>query len=102
MSEPVDADLVRHIAKLARIELADAQAATFGHQLRDILHYVEQLNELDVTNVQPLAHALDVHNVLRADEPAPSLPPDLALREAPARDGDFFQVPQVLGENGGA
>ena len=102
MPNVVDAQLVRHVAKLARIKLTDQQAERFGHQLAEILHYVEQLGELDVSNVQPLAHALDVHNVLRPDTPADSLPADVALREAPARDDCFFQVPAVLGEDSGA
>jgi len=102
MPQTVDAELVRHVAKLARIRLTDAEAERFGRQLGDILRYVEQLGELDVTGVQPLAHAADVANVLRADRPAPSLPPEMALREAPASDGRFFLVPQVLGEDSGA
>jgi aspartyl-tRNA(Asn)/glutamyl-tRNA(Gln) amidotransferase subunit C len=102
MSQTIDAELVRHVAKLARIHVTDEQVARFGQQLGQILDYVQQLNELDVSDVQPLAHALDVHNVFRDDEPAESLPVELALREAPARDGAFFQVPQVLGEDGGA
>lgn len=102
MSQPADEQLVRNVARLARISLTDAEAERFGRQLGDILHYVEQLGELDVEGVQPLAHALDVHNVLRPDEPGRSLPAELALREAPARDGDFFQVPRVLGPDSGA
>ena len=102
MSNAVDAQLVRHVAKLARIHLTDQQAERFGHQLADILRYVEQLGELDVSNVQPMAHALDVHNVFGEDTPADSLDVPLALREAPARAGDFFRVPQVLGDESGA
>jgi aspartyl-tRNA(Asn)/glutamyl-tRNA(Gln) amidotransferase subunit C len=96
MSETIDGEQVRHVAKLARIHLTDEQAELFGQHLRQILHYVEQLAQLDVSDVQPLAHALDVHNVFRDDVPGDSLPADLALREAPARDGEFFQVPRVL------
>ncbi len=99
MAQTIDAELVRHVAKLARIHVSDEQVRRFSQQLGQILHYMQQLNELDVSNVQPLAHARDVNNVFREDQPAASLPVDLALREAPARDGDFFQVPQVLGES---
>jgi aspartyl-tRNA(Asn)/glutamyl-tRNA(Gln) amidotransferase subunit C len=102
MPDTIDAKLVQHVARLARITLTDAEAERFGRQLADILRYVEQLGELDVTNVQPLAHAADVTNVLRDDQPRESLPVELALREAPATDGRFFLVPQVLGEDSGA
>lgn len=102
MSRVIDDTLVRHVGKLARIRLSDDEVARFARQLSAIVDYVGQLNELDVAGVQPLAHALDVHNVFRDDTPADSLPADLALREAPARDGGFFQVPQVLGDDSGA
>ncbi len=102
MTDAINADLVRHVGKLARIRLNDDEVATLARQLGDILGYVSQLDELDLDDVQPLAHALDVHNVLADDEPSDSLGPDLALREAPGRDDDFFQVPRVLGEDSGA
>lgn len=102
MSHTIDPDLVRHVGKLARIRLTDEEVATFSRQLTDILGYVDQLGELDLEGVEPLAHAVDVHNVLADDEPTESLDPDLALREAPARDGSFFQVPRVLGDESGA
>jgi aspartyl-tRNA(Asn)/glutamyl-tRNA(Gln) amidotransferase subunit C len=98
MAEVIDPALVRHVGKLARIHLSDEQVERFSRQLGQILEYIGQLNELDVTGVEPLAHALDIHNVFREDAPADSLPVELALREAPARDGEFFQVPQVLGD----
>jgi len=102
MADVIDHDLVRHVGKLARIRLSDAEVDTFSRQLGQILDYVRQLNELDVTAVEPLAHALDVHNVFGEDAPADSLDVQLALREAPARDGDFFRVPRVLGDDSGA
>ena len=64
---------VRDVARLARIELTDEEAATFQSQLGRVLEYVEQLNALDVSSVEPTAHANPVFNVLRADEARPGL-----------------------------
>jgi aspartyl-tRNA(Asn)/glutamyl-tRNA(Gln) amidotransferase subunit C len=89
-------DEVRWIAHLARLELSDVELATMTRQLSAILDYVRQLQEVDTEGVEPLAHALEVHNVFRADEPAPSLPVDAALANAPDRRGDFYGVPAVL------
>ena len=102
MADLIDPQLVRHVGKLARIHLTDEQVARFSRQLAQVLDYVRQLNELDVSGVEPLAHAVDVHNVFREDVPGQSLPAELVLREAPARDGSFFLVPQVLGGESGA
>src|SRR3954468_23823500 len=89
-------DEVRKVATLARLELADADLARMQHQLSAILDYVAQLQALDTEGVEPLAHPLPVPNVFRDDEPAPSLPVDEALRNAPNRTGDFFGVPAVF------
>jgi aspartyl-tRNA(Asn)/glutamyl-tRNA(Gln) amidotransferase subunit C len=99
MSRTIEPDLVRHIAKLSRIELSEEQLATFGRQLADILEYFDKLAELDTANVEPLAHAVEIHNVLAEDTPRPSLAPDAALANAPHRDGDFFMVPKVIGDS---
>ncbi len=87
---------VRHIAHLSRLNPTEDEVKLFATQLSAILEYVEQLKELDTTDVPPTAHALPVHNVFRPDEPHRSLTPDEALANAPARDGDFFAVPKVL------
>ncbi|MCG3178646.1 MAG: Glutamyl-tRNA(Gln) amidotransferase subunit C [Phycisphaerae bacterium] len=102
MSETLSDEQVRHVGKLARIRLSDDEVAAFSRQLTDILTYVDQLGELNLDGVQPLAHALDVHNVLADDVPADSLSNELALREAPAKAEGFFLVPRVLGEDSGA
>jgi aspartyl-tRNA(Asn)/glutamyl-tRNA(Gln) amidotransferase subunit C len=91
----------RWVAHLARLELSEAELATLTRQLGAIVEYVDQLRQLDTTNVEPLAHALEVHNVFRDDEPAPSLPVDEALANAPdrrrdARGDQFYGVPPVL------
>ena len=99
MSTKIDLDLVRHIGKLSRIELTEDEAHTFKDQLAAILTYVDKLGELDTTGVEPMAHALELTNVLAADELGESLTPDVALANAPARDGDFFKVPKVIGDS---
>ena len=93
---------VRHTAKLCRLALTDDQARQLTGQLGDILGYIQKLNELDVEAVRPMPHALDQHNVFRADAEAQGLTADQALDNAPDRDGPFFRVPKVLGEGGGA
>jgi aspartyl-tRNA(Asn)/glutamyl-tRNA(Gln) amidotransferase subunit C len=89
-------DEVRWIAHLARLELTSAELETTTRHLSAIVDYVNHLQQVNTDGVEPLAHALDVHNVFREDEPAPSLPPDAALANAPDRRGDFFAVPAVL------
>ncbi len=84
------------VAHLARLELSPAELQTLTPQLSAILDYVRQLQEVNTDGVEPMAHALEVHNVFRADEPAPSLPVGEALANAPDRRGDFYAVPAVL------
>ena len=98
MSNTIDEKLVRQVSLLSRITLTDEQVATFGAQLSSIVSYFDKLNELDTADIEPMAHALDFHNVLAPDVLGDSLPPDAALANAPARDGDFFKVPKVIGE----
>ncbi|MDB5308119.1 MAG: gatC [Gemmataceae bacterium] len=93
-------DQVRKVAQLARLELAEDDLARMQHQLSAILDYVAQLQQLDTEGVEPLAHPLPVQNVFRDDELAPSLPVDEALKNAPARSGDYFAVPAVFDTTG--
>jgi aspartyl-tRNA(Asn)/glutamyl-tRNA(Gln) amidotransferase subunit C len=90
------ADQVRWVANLARLELTDAEEAVITGQLIRIVAYVDQLQRLNTDGVEPLAHALEIANVFRADEPRPSLPVAEALANAPRRRGDFYAVPAVL------
>ena len=92
----LSADDVRWVAHLARLDLTPAELETMTRQLSQIVDYVAQLQKVDTTGVEPMAHALDMQNVFRADEPAPSLPVDEALANALARRGDFYGVPAVL------
>jgi aspartyl-tRNA(Asn)/glutamyl-tRNA(Gln) amidotransferase subunit C len=93
---------VRQVAKLSRLKLSDQQIHEFSTQLSAILGYVEKLNELDTSNVEPLAHCLPVHNVFRADEIKRSLGTEKILANAPQTDGQFFLVPKILDEGAGA
>ncbi len=99
MSKTIDADLVRHIGKLSRIELGDAEVETLGRQIGAVLEYFDKLQQLDTEGVEPMAHAIELTNVLAEDVLKPSLTPDQALANAPARDENFFMVPKVLGES---
>jgi aspartyl-tRNA(Asn)/glutamyl-tRNA(Gln) amidotransferase subunit C len=90
------AEQVRWVAMLARLELTEAELQLMTGQLNRIVEYVNQLQSLNTNGVEPLAHALDVANVFRADEPQPSLAVDEALANAPKRKGDFYAVPAVL------
>ncbi len=93
---------VRHVARLSRLELSDQEVEHFAEQLSAVLDYVSKLNELDVEGVEPMAHAMDVTNVLRPDEPVPGMSLKQALANAPDKMPPFFKVPKVLGEDSGA
>jgi aspartyl-tRNA(Asn)/glutamyl-tRNA(Gln) amidotransferase subunit C len=87
---------VEHVARLARLELSEAEKEEFTGQLNEILNFVEQLNKLDTQDIEPMAHASPVANVFRQDQAEPSLSPDAALANAPERIDNFFKVPKVL------
>lgn len=99
MGPTIDVGLVRHVGKLSRIELTDAEVETFGRQLAAILEHFDKLQQLDTEGVEPMAHAVELHNVLADDTPAEGLSPEQALANAPDRDGDFFKVPKVIGDS---
>ncbi len=87
---------VEHIAHLARLRLSGEEKAKFGAQLSSILTYVEKLNELDTSGVEPTSHVLAMGNVMREDIVTPSLPADEALLNAPDRADDFYRVPKII------
>jgi aspartyl-tRNA(Asn)/glutamyl-tRNA(Gln) amidotransferase subunit C len=93
----ISLDDVRHVAKLARLALNDQQLEKLGGQLAPILQYVAKIGQVDVSGVEPIAHALALANVLRDDTVSPGLPLDSVLQNAPATDGPFFKVPKVIG-----
>ena len=85
-----------YVANLARLALNDAEKAEFAQQLGDILHYVEKLKQVDVSGVEPMAHASPVFNVWQPDVAVPGLPVEASLRNAPARREDMIVVPKVV------
>lgn len=89
-------ETVREVAKLARLELTEAEVQLFTRQLNDILNYVNKLNELDTSGVPPMAHVLAGHNVFREDQVQPSLAVAEVLANAPVRQHNFFQVPRII------
>lgn len=97
----IDIEQVRQVGKLARLALSDAEIAQFAVQLSAILEYVEKLNQLDTSKVEPLAHCLPINNCLRVDEIKQSLGTEKTLANAPQKDEQFFLVPKILEEPGG-
>lgn len=95
MSTPTDLN-IDHVANLARIALTPEEKTKFAAQLNDVLHYIEQLKRVDVSNVEPTAHAFPVYNVWADDVAAPSLPVEAALKNAPAQRDNMISVPKVV------
>ena len=87
---------VKYVAHLARLALTPDEEKKLSAQLGSILGYIEKLRELDVSNVEPTAHAVPMVNVTRADEIRPSLPHGDALRNAPNKGGGLFIVPKIV------
>ncbi|GCL41364.1 Asp-tRNA(Asn)/Glu-tRNA(Gln) amidotransferase subunit GatC [Anabaena sp. FACHB-1250] len=92
----IDSQLVRKVANLARLELTADEETQFTTQLGSILDYIQQLNQLDVTNVAPTTRAIDVSNVTREDILQPYPDREAILNSAPQQEGDFFRVPKIL------
>lgn len=87
---------IDHVAKLSRLALTAEEKATFAQQLGNVLHHIEQLAKVDVTGIEPSAHAFAVHNVWQDDVARPGLPVDQALRNAPAQRDNMISVPKVV------
>jgi aspartyl-tRNA(Asn)/glutamyl-tRNA(Gln) amidotransferase subunit C len=87
---------VKYVAHLARLALTPAEEQKIGAQLGNILGYIEKLRELDVSQVEPTAHAVPMTNVTRPDEIRPSLSNEEALRNAPAKANGLFLVPKIV------
>ncbi len=94
----VTLEQVEHIASLARLEFTPQEKVQLTRQLNDILAYMEQLNRLDTSLVEPLAQVVPATTALRDDVCTPGLTREEALRNAPARSDAFFRVPKVIGE----
>lgn len=89
----IDREQVLHVARLARLELSDAEVETMAEELSGILEHVDRISELDLSGVEPTSHVVALVNVLRADEPRPSLTRERALENAPDTADGAFRVP---------
>jgi aspartyl-tRNA(Asn)/glutamyl-tRNA(Gln) amidotransferase subunit C len=87
---------IQYVANLARVALTPDEEQRLGQQLTNILGYIEKLKEVDVSQVEPTAHAFPLVNVMRPDVVTGSLPHDEAMRNAPAKAGGLFVVPKVV------
>jgi aspartyl-tRNA(Asn)/glutamyl-tRNA(Gln) amidotransferase subunit C len=89
----IDRDQVLHVARLARLRLSEEEVDAMLEELPKILGHIEKMEELDLEGVEPTAHVVALENVLRADEPRPSLPVEQALEQAPDPQEGGFGVP---------
>jgi len=87
---------IEKVARLARLELSEEEKGTFGNQMEQILTYMEQLNRLDTTGVEPTSHAIPIYNVFREDEVKSSLPQEEVLAIAPDEENGHFKVPRII------
>ena len=89
----LDREQVLHVARLARLRLSDEEVERFGGELSKITDWIDKIGELDLEDVKPTSHVVEIENALRADEPRPSLAPDVALASAPQTAEGGFRVP---------
>ncbi len=87
---------IEHLSGLARLTLTEEEKSLYEGQLNSILSYVEKLNELDTSGVEPTSHVISLNNVDREDAPQPSLDREDALRNAPDRTDRFYRVPKII------
>lgn len=92
----IDKKTVYYVAALARLKIEDAEADRFARNLADILHYIDKLNALDVTDVRPTSHVLEVENVFREDKIRPSLAREDAFSFAVDHHNNHYKVPKVI------
>ena len=93
----IDRDQVLHVARLARLALGEQEVETMARELSGILEHVDRISELDLEEVEPTEHVVDLENVLRPDEPRPSWPRDRILEPAPDAGDGGFRVPSPGG-----
>ena len=86
---------VEHVAKLARLELTEEEKELYTKQLGDVLKYVDQMNEVDTTNVKPMSHAIDFVNVMREDKVVYEQTKEQLMANAPEEENGFFKVPKI-------
>jgi aspartyl-tRNA(Asn)/glutamyl-tRNA(Gln) amidotransferase subunit C len=92
----IDKELVDKIAHLARLEFNDQQKVKIEEDLNNILSFMESLNELDTSNVEPLIYMTEEKNIFRKDEQKQEVTHEEALKNAPKKDSDYFRVPKVI------
>ncbi len=86
---------VEHVAKLARLELTEEEKELYTKQLGDVLKYVDQMNEVDTSNVKPMSHAIDFVNVMREDKVVYDHTKEELMANAPDEENGFFKVPKI-------
>ncbi len=91
---------VEHVARLARLEVTEAEKEAFSQQLSSILSYFEQLKGVETTGVEPTATVLEQTNIFREDQVRPSMAPDKVLANAPDHEEGYFRVPKILESEG--
>lgn len=91
----ISTDDVKHVAKLARLELTEEEIDKYSKQLGSILEYVEQMNEIDTTGIEPMPHAIPVYNVMREDVVKYEQTKEEMLANAPFEEDGFFRVPKI-------
>ena len=89
----IDREQVHHVARLARLRLSEDEVERMSGELSHVLGHIEKISELELEDVAPTSHVVELENVLRADEPRPSLERERALAAAPETDGRGFRVP---------
>jgi aspartyl-tRNA(Asn)/glutamyl-tRNA(Gln) amidotransferase subunit C len=95
---PVTLRDVEQVARLARLAFTPEEKARLVEELNEVLRYMEQLNRVDTTNVEPLAQVIDPGSVLREDRLVPGLARQEALQNSPSHSEEFFKVPKVIGD----
>ncbi len=89
---------VEHIARLANLKFDDQEIEKLTGEMNNILLYMEKLNEVDTSSVEPLSHPVEMNNVFREDIVHNSIPTEEALKNAPSKDEKYFYVPKVIGD----
>jgi len=92
----VDKETVKYIAKLSKLKLSEEEEQKFTLELNTILGYMEKLNSIDTSDVEPLSYPIDGMNVFREDEIKKSVERDEVLKNAPSKTDEYFKVPKIL------
>lgn len=99
MANKIDIKTVDEIAHLARLEFDEASKPEILNDMNRMLSFIDKLNELDTSNVEPLIYMTDERNILRADVPETTITQKEALKNAPKKDSDYFKAPKVIEQN---